>query len=59
VERVRIADLGIAPEDLEPRTEIVEQVVRPARQAGKILDGDAADQAKELARLLRQEAKVV
>ena len=31
----------------------------PARQAGKILEGEPADMAKELARLLREEAKVI
>lgn len=31
----------------------------PARPAGKLLDGDPAAQAKELVRLLREEAKVI
>jgi electron transfer flavoprotein beta subunit len=31
----------------------------PARTAGKILEGEPADTAKELVRLLREEAKVI
>jgi len=59
LERVKIADLGLSPEDLTPRVDIVDQYLRPERKAGKILSGDLAAQTKELVQLLHNEAKVV
>ena len=57
-----LADLGVdgasvAPAGAAIRT--LEATLPPARAAGKILEGDPADTAKELVRLLREEAKVI
>lgn len=41
------------------QTEVVNLEPPPARPPGKIIPGDAATAAKELARLLREEAKVI
>ena len=54
------------PLDVRPAEAAGEPVVRreslelpPPRPAGRVLSGDAADAARELARLLREEAKVI
>lgn len=56
---VTLDELGLGPDDLRPAVEIVGLDVPAARQAGKILTGDPAETARELARLLRHEAKVI
>jgi len=57
-----IADLGVdaasvAPAGASVRT--LEATLPPARAAGKVLEGEPADTARELVRLLREEAKVI
>jgi electron transfer flavoprotein beta subunit len=56
---VKLDELGLRPEELESRVEITGLDVPPQRQAGKILQGDPAETARELVRLLRDEAKVI
>lgn len=52
------ADLGIpAPDRSLVQWESLE--LPPPRQAGRLVPGDAAEAARELARLLREEAKVI
>lgn len=52
-----LADLGLADES--PKVSESDYQLPPERSAGKLIDGDAATQAKELVRLLREEAKVI
>ncbi len=52
-------DLGLAPDDVAPKTARVGLALPPARAAGRLLAGDPASQAAELARLLREEAKAL
>ncbi|NBX93153.1 MAG: electron transfer flavoprotein subunit beta/FixA family protein [Proteobacteria bacterium] len=52
-----MSDLGMASEAI--KTVSADYALPPERQAGKKLSGDAASQAKELVRLLREEAKVI
>lgn len=52
-----IADLGLGGEG--PRVKAADYQLPPERAAGKKITGDAATQARELARLLREEAKVI
>ena len=40
-------------------SEIVEVTPPPARPQGRIVEGEPAEAAKEVARLLREEAKVI
>ena len=54
----KAADLGVDPSKAV-RTAIVKMELPPPRPAGRILTGEPAEAAKELARLLRQEAKVI
>lgn len=59
LERVAVADLGLAQDELEARTEIRDQYVPAKKQAGRILSGEPAQQVSTLVQLLRHEAKVV
>lgn len=52
-----LADLGLGGET--PSVKESEYALPPERSAGKKITGDAATMAKELARLLREEAKVI
>lgn len=53
------SDLGVDEGDLEPLIEIISITRPPARSAGRVIEGDPADAARELARLLHTEAKVI
>jgi len=56
------ADLGVDPASVAPEGAAVrtlEATLPPARSAGKVLEGEPADTARELVRLLREEAKVI
>jgi len=56
---VTLADLGLSADDLAPKAKTTKFDLPAPRTAGKAIPGEAADQAKELARLLREEAKVI
>jgi len=56
IETLTLSDLGVT---LEERVVWESLELPPPRQAGKILKGDPADTVRELARLLREEAKVL
>jgi len=56
---VKLDELGLGPDDLASRVEVVGLDVPAPRQAGKVLQGDPAETARELVRLLRDEAKVI
>ncbi len=54
------ADVGLAPADLQAVQETLSVTLPPQRQAGHIVEGETvAEKARELARLLREEAKVI
>lgn len=55
----KAADLGLDPGTLIVKIELVTIEPPPARPPGKIIPGDAVAASKELARLLREEAKVI
>jgi electron transfer flavoprotein beta subunit len=54
-----LASLGLSAEDVSPAVTFTNYAPPPARPSGRILEGDAATTAKELVRLLREEAKVI
>ncbi|MBP7707868.1 MAG: electron transfer flavoprotein subunit beta/FixA family protein [Candidatus Aminicenantes bacterium] len=56
---VSLADLGFGPDDLAPTVEVRALDLPPARKAGRVLQGDPAEAARDLVRLLRDEAKVI
>jgi len=53
------AELGLSAADLAPRTKLTALELPPARPAVRMIEGDPATQAKELVRLLHEEAKVI
>jgi len=56
---VTLEELGLTKDDVAPQVEVVALEMPPARQAGKIIPGTPEEAAKELARLLRHEAKII
>ncbi|MCX6571821.1 MAG: electron transfer flavoprotein subunit beta/FixA family protein [Candidatus Aminicenantes bacterium] len=56
---VQLEELGLGPGELASQVEVTDLDVPAQRQAGKILKGDPAETARELVRLLRNEAKVI
>jgi electron transfer flavoprotein beta subunit len=58
MERLTVDDLDIDG-DAGAKTAVIETYLPPKKEAGRILSGDIADQAKELVQLLRNEAKVI
>jgi electron transfer flavoprotein beta subunit len=59
LETLDLDDLDLEEEDIEPKTATIEVFLPPAKQAGKVLEGDAPSQVKELVSLLKSEAKVI
>ena len=57
IKALKMTDIGVAESDQKVRYKNFQ--LPPPKQAGKKISGDPATQAKELARLLHEEAKVV
>jgi electron transfer flavoprotein beta subunit len=53
------AALGLSAAELAPKTRVTSMELPPARQAVKMIEGDASTQARELLRALHQDAKVI
>lgn len=56
---IPVGDLGLSAAELEPGIEIIGIDIPSGRQAGRMIGGGPADAARELVRLLREEAKVI
>lgn len=56
---IRLDELGLGPNELASQVEITGLDAAAQRQAGKVLQGDPAETAREVVRLLRDEAKVI
>ena len=56
---VTFEDLGLGPDDVASRITVTGLDAPAARQAGKVLQGEPAETARELVRLLRDEAKII
>jgi electron transfer flavoprotein beta subunit len=52
-------ELGLTEEEIAPQVVVARLEMPPARQAGKIIAGTPEEAARELVRLLRNEAKVI
>ncbi|ARD47955.1 electron transfer flavoprotein subunit beta [Sporosarcina sp. P37] len=59
LEELELDDLDLEEDDVEAKTETIEVFLPAAKAAGRILEGELADQVSELADLLRNEAKVI
>jgi electron transfer flavoprotein beta subunit len=53
------ADLDVDLDEFDPLLELIHVEKPPARAAGRLLDGEPADAARELVRLLHEEARVI
>ena len=54
-----LSDIGLSASELPRKMSAMKFSLPTPRKGGKVIPGEAADAAKELARLLREEAKVV
>lgn len=54
-----LADIGISAAELPGKMNVLEYSLPSPRKGGMKITGEAADAAKELARILREEAKVI
>jgi electron transfer flavoprotein beta subunit len=54
-----LADVGVGADAVAPKMNAPKFSLPAPRKGGKVIPGEAADAARELARLLREEAKVV
>ena len=59
LKKLSLADIGVSASDLQRKMSDVKFSLPSPRKGGKVVPGEAADAAKELARLLREEAKVI
>lgn len=59
LEELELDDLDLDEDDVEAKTKTIEIFLPPQKEAGRILEGEIADQVKELVNLLHTEAKVV
>jgi len=59
VETVNAAAMGLSPADTASATRVAEFAPPPPRPPGRILEGDPAQLAKELVRILREEEKLI
>lgn len=59
LEELELDDLDIDEDDVEGKTKTVDIFLPPEKEAGRVLEGELADQVKELVSLLRNEAKVL
>ncbi|MBA4494597.1 electron transfer flavoprotein subunit beta/FixA family protein [Paenactinomyces guangxiensis] len=57
--RLELDDLDLEEDKIAAKTEVIDIFLPPKKEEGKILQGDLADQAKELVQLLHSEAKVI
>lgn len=59
LDELELDDLDLEEDDVEAKTKTIEIYLPAQKQAGKVLEGELADQVKELVSLLHNEAKVV
>lgn len=56
---VTLADLDLKEEDIAPLLEVIKIESPPQRQAGKIVEEEPAEAAKQMVKFLHEEAKVI
>ncbi len=57
--QLTLDDLGVSADSLKAKTAQIELFLPPARQAGRILQGDLPEQAAQLVELLRTQSKAI
>ena len=59
LEELELDDLDISEDDVKAKTQTIEIYLPAQKAAGRVLEGDIADQVIELVNLLKTEAKVI
>jgi electron transfer flavoprotein beta subunit len=59
LEELELDDLDLTEEDVAAKTKTIERFLPPEKEAGRILEGETDEKVKQLAELLRSEAKVI
>lgn len=59
MDRLSAADLGLDANEIAAKTEVKEILLPPKREAGRKIEGEPAEQAKQLVNILHNEVKVV
>ncbi|OIK12937.1 electron transfer flavoprotein beta subunit [Bacillus sp. OV322] len=59
LDELELDDLDLEEDDVEAKTKTIEIFLPPKKEAGRVLEGEIAEQAAELVKLLRSEAKVI
>jgi electron transfer flavoprotein beta subunit len=59
IQSLDLAALGLDAASVAPKVTVSSMELPPARPAVRMIEGDAETQAKELIRLLHEEAKVI
>jgi electron transfer flavoprotein beta subunit len=59
IDQRSLDSLGLSAEELQPRVEVVEVTLPPARPPGQVVEGDASETVPQLVKWLREEAKVI
>jgi len=59
LQKLSLADIGLSADQVTPKVEIISYFMPPTRSVGKIIPGEMPEAARELCRLLREEAKIL
>lgn len=59
LDELELDDLELDEDDVEAKTKTIDIFLPPAKEAGRVLEGDIADQVQELVTLLNNEKKVI
>jgi electron transfer flavoprotein beta subunit len=56
---ITLEELGIQPDDLAVKLQMIKMESPPVRESGKIIENEPGEEARKLAEFLRQDAKVI
>ncbi|WP_067727241.1 electron transfer flavoprotein subunit beta/FixA family protein [Oceanobacillus damuensis] len=59
LDELELDDLDLDEDDVEPKTKTIDIFLPPEKEAGRVLEGEIADQVKELVSLLKNDKKVL
>ncbi|WP_249870935.1 electron transfer flavoprotein subunit beta/FixA family protein [Oceanobacillus saliphilus] len=59
LDELELDDLDLDEDDVEPKTKTIDIFLPPEKESGRVLEGDIADQVKELVSLLKNDKKVL
>ncbi|MDY0396911.1 electron transfer flavoprotein subunit beta/FixA family protein [Virgibacillus halophilus] len=59
LDELEIDDFDLEEDELEPKTKTLDIYLPPEKEAGRVLEGEVADQVKELVSLLQNEKKIL